>query len=84
MARIAHARHAYLQQLRIVGPVRLVAICAVFHNRRMLPKEWAAALSMTAIAVLVGGGLQELVWVGRAVRIMAACAGYFPFPIWHV
>ena len=37
VAGIAHARHPHLEQLRVVGSVRLVAICTVFHHRRVFP-----------------------------------------------
>ena len=59
MAGVAHARHAHLQQLRIVAAVRLMAVGAVFEDRRVFPQERAAAFGVAAKAVLVGVALDE-------------------------
>ena len=84
VAGIAHARHAHLEQLRIICAVRLMTVGAVFHDRRVLPEEGAATLGVAAQAVFIGGGLDELLGIWRAVRIMATCAGHLAFAIRHV
>ena len=84
MAVVANAWHANFQQLRVVAAVRFVAVGAVFEYRRMLPQKRAAAFRVAAQTVFVGAALDELLRVGRAVRIVATGAGHFPFAIGHV
>ena len=84
MAGIANTRHARLQQLRVAGAVRLVAVRAVLHYRRVLPEERTAPFGVAAQTVFVGRALQQLLGIGRAVRIMAAGAGYLAFAVRHV
>ena len=84
VARIADARHAYLQKLRIVAAVRFVAVGAIFEYRRMLPKKRSAAFGVATQAVFVGGRLDQLLGIGRAVRIVAARAGDLPFAVGHM
>ena len=55
MARVADPRHAYLEQLWIAAAMRIVAVGAVLHHRRMLPKKRPAPLGMAAQAILIGG-----------------------------
>ena len=64
--------------------MRLVAVGAVLHDRRVLPEKWPAALGMTAVAVLVNRCLDELAWVRAAMRIVATGAGDFAFAVRHV
>ena len=64
MAGIAHARHAHLEQLRVVAAVRLVAIRAVFHDRRVFPQEGTPAFRVAAQTILVGGALNKLAGIG--------------------
>lgn len=84
VAGVANARHTRLQQLRIAGAMRLMAVCAVLHNWRVFPQERTAPFGMAAQAILVGGALDELLGIRRSVRIMATCAGNFPFAVRHV
>src|ERR1700751_1786263 len=70
MAVVAHAGHANFQELGGVAAVRFVAVGAVFEHRRVLPQEWAAPLRVTAQAIFISSALDELLGVGRAVRIM--------------
>jgi len=81
---IAHARHPNLEQLRIIGSVRLVAVCAVFHDRRMLPQKRTATLCMAAQAILSCGRLNELLRVGSTVRVVATGASHLAFAIGHM
>jgi hypothetical protein len=64
MAGIAHTRHAHLKELRVIAAMRFVAIGAVFHNRRVLPEKWTAALRVATQAILVNGALNELAGIG--------------------
>ena len=84
VAGIANPRHAHSQQLRIVAAMRLVAVGAVLHDRRMLPEEGTAPLGVAAETVLGGRGLQQLLWIGTSVRVMATGAGHLAFAIGHV
>ena len=84
VARIAHARHAHLQQLRVVGAMRFVAVGAVLHDRRVLPEEWTAPLRVAGQAVFVHCALDELLWVGRPVRVVTTGAGDLAFAVRHV
>src|SRR5689334_1060179 len=84
VAGIAHARHAHLQQLRIIASMGLVAVGAVLHHRRVLPQERTTALRMAAQAVLVHCSLDQLARIRRAMRIVAAGARYLALAIRHV
>ena len=64
--------------------MRLVAIGAVFHHRRMLPQERTAPFGVATQAVLVDRGLSQLAGVGRSVRIVTARARYLAFAVRHV
>ncbi len=84
MARVTNPWHPHLQQLWIAAAVRLVAVGAVFHHRRVLPQEWPAAFGMAADAVLIDRALQKLARIRAAVRIVATGAGDFALAIRHV
>ena len=84
VARIAHARHAHLQQLRVVGPMRFVAVGAVLHDRRVLPKKRTAPLCVAGQAVFVDCALDELLGVGTSVRVVTTGAGDLAFAVRHV
>src|SRR5881394_2327076 len=81
MTGITHTRHAYLQQLRIIGSVRFVAIRAILHDRRVLPEKWPTAFSMASQTVFRYRGLNQLFWIGAAVRIVTTRASHFAFAI---
>ena len=84
MAGVAYPGHAYLEQLRIISSVRLVAIGAILHYGRVFPKVRTASLRMTTQAVLCCRGVDELLGVGTAVWIMTTRAGDFPLAVGHV
>jgi len=84
VAGVANARHAHFQELWIIAAVRFVAVGAVFEHRRVLPEERTPAFGMTTQAVFVGGRLDQLLGIRRAVGIVAAGAGDFAFAIGHV
>lgn len=84
VAGVADAWHPHFQQLWVAGAMRFVAIRAIFYDRWMFPQERSAAFSVTTQAVFVGRTLNELLRIGRAMWIVAARTGYFPFAIRHV
>lgn len=84
MAGIANTRHACLQQLRVAGAMRLVAVRAVLHYRRVLPEKGTSPFGVAAQTVFIGGALQQLLGIGRTVRIVATGASYLAFAIRHV
>ena len=84
MAGIANARHARLQQLRIARAMRLVAVRAVLHHRRVLPEEGTAPFRVAAQAIFIGGALQQLLGIRRTMRIVATGASYLAFAVRHV
>src|SRR5258706_8937661 len=84
VAVVADARHANLQQLRVVAAVRLVAVRAVLEHWRVLPQEGTSAFRVATQAVFIRGALDELPGIRRAVWIVAARAGYFAFAVGHV
>ena len=55
VARVANPRHAHLQQLWIAAAMGIVAVGAIFHHRRMLPKERPSPLGMAAQTVFIRG-----------------------------
>src|SRR2546425_10155546 len=76
VARIAHARHPPLEQLRIVCSVRFVAIRTIFHPRRVFPQERPAPLLVAAQAVL----RCAMGWL-IALGLLAALAAIFPWEL---
>jgi hypothetical protein len=54
--------------------MRLVTIGTIFHHWWMLVQERAASFGMAGVTILVDAGLFELRRIGRAVRIVTACA----------
>ena len=62
----------------------LVAVGAVFHDRRMLPQKWTPAFGMATEAVLVNRALQQLTRIRAAVRIVATGTRNLAFSIRHV
>src|SRR5262252_5540913 len=84
MAGIAYARHPHLEQLRVAGTVRFMAVRAVLHHGRVFPQERAAPFCVATQTILVHSGLPKLTGIGSSVRVMATRAGYFAFPIRHV
>ena len=59
VALLAEPGHAGLQQLRASGTMRIMAVGAIFHHRRMLPQERAAPFCVTLVAGLVDCLLDE-------------------------
>jgi hypothetical protein len=84
MAGVAYPRHAHLQQLRIVGAVSFVAVCAALYDGRVLPKEWTAPFGMAGQAVFVDGALDQLPWIRRSMGIVAGRTRHLTFPVGHV
>src|SRR5689334_16946408 len=84
VAFVADPWHTYFQKLGITGAVRLMAVGAVLHDRRMLPHERPAPLGMAAVAVFVNRGLDKLARIRAAMGIVAAGASHLTFAIRHV
>src|SRR4051794_21951647 len=81
---IAYARHAHLEQLRVAGAMRFMAVSTVLHNRGVFKQEGTSAFRVATEAILVHGALLQLTRIGRAVGIVATGAGNFALAIWHV
>src|SRR4051812_31088897 len=81
---IAYARHAHLEQLRVAGAMRFMAVSTVLHNRGVFKQEGPTAFGVAMEAFLVHGLLFKLTGMGRAVWIVATGAGIFAFAIRHV
>ena len=64
--------------------MRLVAIRAILHHRRVLPQERTTALHMAAQAVFGCGRLKQLLGIRTAVRIMTTRARDLALAIRHV
>jgi hypothetical protein len=84
MALLAQFRLANAQQLRVDRAVCFVATAAILQYRRVLPEERTAALGVATVAIVIQGRLNELLGIGRAMRIMATGASHFAFAEWHV
>ena len=61
-----------------------MAVNTVLHYGRVFPEERPPSLGVAAQAILIHCGLPKLAWIGRAMRVMAAGASHFAFPVWHV
>lgn len=84
MAALAQPRRSRLQQLRIDGAVRFMAIQAILSHRRMLPQEGPAAFRVALVAILVGRALDQLLGIGRPMGIVAAGASDLALAEGHV
>ena len=84
MALLAEPGRADLQQLRILGAVRVMARRAIFHHRRMLPQERPAPFRMTLVTGLIHRGFDQQLRIGSAVRIVAIRARHLSFSKRHV
>ena len=61
-----------------------MAVDTVLHHGRVLPQKGATPFGMASEAILIHSGLPKLTGIGRAMRVMAARAGHFAFPVRHV
>jgi hypothetical protein len=77
MASLAKERGFGVEQLEMVGTVRLVAIQAVFPDRDVFPEERASLLRVALITLFVDGGLVHQFSFQNAVRIVAIRTGHF-------
>ena len=55
VALLAKERACDLEQLVLIGPVRTVAVQAIFPDRSVLPEERTAFFRMTGVTKLVHG-----------------------------
>ena len=84
VALLAEPGLAGLQHLRAGGTMRIMAVGAILHHRRMLPQERTAPLRMTLVAGLVGRAFDQQLGIGSSMRVMAICASDLSFSKRHV
>lgn len=72
------------EQLGIAGAMRVMAVIAVLHDRRMLPEEGTAPLRVALVTRLIDGGGDEKFWIRASVRVVAVGAGNLALPHRHV
>ena len=84
VALLAEPRHAGFQELRPTRAMRVMATCAVFRNRRVLPQERTAAFRVALVAVLVDARFGQQFRVRAPMRIVAIRACDLAFPERHV
>lgn len=82
VARLAQHGSAQAQHTRVVRPVWIVAIRAVFRDRRMLPQVRPAFFSMTIETGIVQGLANEKRIARLPVRVMATIAGHLALVEW--
>src|SRR5574337_535542 len=78
VALLTEAGDPDLQEPRIGGAVRLVAVRTALDDGRMLPKKWPPFLGMALVAVLIDGILAEHRLRGGPMRIMTVAATDLP------
>ena len=68
----------------VVRAMRIMAVGAVLHDRRMFPHERSPSLRMAHVTGLIDACLFKLGGVRGAVRIVTVGAGHLSFPERHV
>ena len=71
--------HFFLEQPRIYGAMRIVAVGALFANGLVFPQHRTALVGVTAIASVVDPHLPQQIGACRAMRIVAIGADHFAF-----
>jgi hypothetical protein len=66
------------------GAMRLMAIGAILHDRRVLPEERTAPLSVARVAVFVDARLFQLCGIGSSMRVVTIGARHLPFSEGHM
>ena len=59
VALLAQLRAGFVQQRRMIGAMHIVAECAVFGGRLVLPQERSAFFSMAAVTVFINSELLQ-------------------------
>ena len=72
------------EQPVVYRAVRLMAIGAIFYDRRVLPKKRPAPLSVAQVTGFINACLYELRGIRSSVRVVAVRAGHLSFPERHV
>jgi len=72
------------EQPVVYRAVRLMAIGAIFYDRRVLPKKRPAPLGVAQITGFINACLYELRRIGSSVRVVAVRTGHLSFPERHV
>ena len=70
VAVLTQERQAILEQAGLVGPVRNVAVRAVFADWLVLPQERTAFFCMAGVAGVVNCVFFQQFWPNRAVRVV--------------
>ena len=76
MAVKAQERHLFLQQPRIRGAMRIMAVGAVFANRLVLPQIRAALVGVAAIAEVGDAHIPQHIGTGRTMGVVAIRADH--------
>jgi len=74
----------YFKEPVVVRAMRIMAVGAILHDRRMFPHERSPSLCMAHVTGLIDACLFKLGGVRGAVRIVAVGAGHLSFPERHV
>jgi len=72
------------EQPVVYRPVRLMAIGAIFYDRRMLPKKRPAPLGVAHVTGFINACLYELGRIRSSVRVVAVRTGHLSFLERHV
>ena len=72
------------EQPVVYRAVSLMAIGAIFYDRRVLPKKRPAPLGVAQITGFINACLYELRGIGCTVRVVAVRTGHLSFPERHV
>ena len=72
------------EQPVVYRAVRLMAIGAIFYDRRVLPKKRPASLTVAQVTGFINAWLYELRRIRSSVGVVAVCAGHLSFPERHV
>lgn len=84
VALLAEERPCHLEQLILVGPMRIMAVQAAFPDRCVFPEKRATLFRVAGVAGLVDRVPLEHRFGGGSVWIMTVHAGHFPLWQRHV
>jgi len=81
---LAQPRRASLEQVGIGGPMCVVAVEAVLHDRGVLPQEGAALLRVALVTGPVDRGFHQQFWIRTSMRVVTIRAGDFALSHRHM
>lgn len=79
---LAEHRSAHRKHARVIRAVRIVAVAAIFRDRRMFPKIRAAFFGVAIKAGVVKRLLCELPFARITMRAVASAAAHFALANW--